>query len=61
VSGVDVEERERDLGRPECFGGEMGHDDRILASGKKQRGILELRGGFAQDKNRFSLELVEMI
>ena len=61
VPGVDVEKRKGNLGRPESLGREVGHDDRVLAPGKKQRRILELRGGLAQDKNRFGLDLVEMV
>ncbi|MGA0094062.1 MAG: hypothetical protein ACO3J2_07190 [Chthoniobacterales bacterium] len=61
MPGVDVQEREGYLGRPERFGREMRHDDRILAPGKKQGRILELRGGLAQDEDRFGLELVEMV
>ena len=61
VSRIDVQQWERNLGRPERLGREVRHDDRILAAGKQQRRILELRGGLAQDKNRFGLELVEMV
>jgi hypothetical protein len=39
----------------------VGHDDRVLAAREKQRGILKLRGSLAQDKNRFGLDLVEMV
>jgi hypothetical protein len=61
VTRVDVKERERNLRRPESLGREVRHDDRVFAAGKKQRGVLELRGGLAQDENRLGLELVELV
>ena len=61
VAGVDVDQRERRPGGPERLPGQPSHDNRVLAAGKKQRRILELRGCLAQDKNRFGLDLVEMV
>ena len=61
VPRIDVQQRERNLGRPERFGREVGHDDRVLAAGKKQRGVLELRRRLTQNENRLSFKLVEMI
>lgn len=61
VPRVDVQQRERDLRRPERLGREVRHDDRVLPAGKQQRRVLELRRGLAQDENRFGLELVEMV
>ena len=61
VPRVDVQQRERDLRRPERLRRQVRHDDRVLPAGKQQRRVLELRCGLAQDENRFSLELVEMV
>ena len=58
VPRVDVQQRERDLRRPERLRRQVRHDDRILAAGKQQRRVLELRRRLAQDENRFGLELV---
>src|ERR1043166_6487874 len=38
----------------------MDERDRILPSREQQDGALELAGGFAKDKDRFGLELLEM-
>jgi hypothetical protein len=56
-----MEERKRNLRRPKGLGGEVGHNNGILAAGKKQGRILKLRGRLAQDKNRFGLKLAEMV
>jgi len=56
-----VQQRERDLRRPERLGRQVRHDDQIFPAGKKQRRVLELRRGLARDENRCGLELVEMV
>ena len=61
MAGIDMEERKRNFRRPEGLGGEVGHNNGILAAGKKQGRILKLRGRLAQDKNRFGLKLAEMV
>lgn len=43
VAGVDVEHREGDRRRPERLGGEVEHDDRVLATAEEQDGSLEAR------------------
>jgi hypothetical protein len=57
---VDVDEREREAGGPECLLGQPHQDDGILAAGKQQDRPFELRGNLAHDVNRFGFELLEM-
>ena len=60
VSGIDVDEWEGHACGPEGFACKPCHDDRVLAAGKEQGGILKLRGGFAKDEDRLGFELVEV-
>ena len=60
VPGIDVHQRKWQLGRPKCLFGQVRHNDGVLAAGKEQDGFLKLRGGLAQDVDRFGLELIEV-
>ena len=60
VAGVDLEHRERDLGRVEGLLGEPHHHDGVLAAREHQDGLLELGGDLAEDVDRLRLELVEL-
>ncbi len=60
VSRVDVDERERKFRRPERLVREVRHEDGILAAGKEEGRLAELRGGLAEDENGLGLELIEM-
>ena len=60
VSGVDVDEREGHACGPESLACEPCHDNRVLAAGEEQGGVLKLRGGFAENEDRLGFELVEV-
>jgi hypothetical protein len=60
VAGVHVEQRKGQLRRIEGFARKPGHDDGIFAAGKQKRGLLELRGGFAQDVDGLGFEELEV-
>ena len=60
VAGVDLEDRERDLGGVEGLLGQPHHDDGVLAAGEHQHRLLELGGDLAEDVDRLRLELVEL-
>ena len=60
VSGIDVDEWEGHACGPEGFACKPCHDDRVLAAGKEQGGVLKLGGSFAKDEDRLGFELVEV-
>ena len=55
VPRIDVQQLERQFGRPECLFRQVRHDDGIFSAGKEQDWFLKLSGGLAKDKNRFRL------
>ena len=55
-AGVDLEERERQLGREERLLRETEHDDRVLAAREQQDGSLELGRHLADDVDGLGLE-----
>ena len=59
VSGVDVEESERDLRRPERLRGEVEDGHGVLAAGEEQHGAFEFGGDLTDDVDRFGFEDVE--
>ena len=61
MSGVHMQEQERNFRRPERLRREVGHDDGILATREKQGGVLELGRRLTQDVNGFGFEVVEMV
>ena len=61
VAGVHMEQRKWNFCRPESLTGQMSHHDRILTAGKKQRGVLKLRGGFTKDVDGLRFDLVQMV
>ena len=61
VPGVDVEQAERQRGRPEGLAGDVQHDDRVLAAGEQQDGPLGLGGDLPDDVDRLVLERVEVV
>jgi hypothetical protein len=61
VAGLDVEERHRQVGRPEGLFGEAQEADGILAAGEEQRGPLELGRHLAHDVDGFGLQVLEMV
>ena len=61
MSGVHMQEQERNFRRPERLRREVGHDDGILAAREKQGGVLELGRRLTQDVNGFGFEVVEMV
>ncbi len=60
VTRIDVDQREGHAGGPEGLFRQPCHDDRVLATGEEQGGILELGGGFPEHENGFGFELIEM-
>ena len=60
VAGVDLQDRERDLGRVEGLLGQPEHDDGVLAAGEHQNRLLELRRDLAEDVDRLRFQLVEL-
>ncbi len=60
VAGVDVQQREGDLARPEGALGQVGHHDGVLAAGEEHNRALELRGRLAQDVDRLGFQLLEV-
>ena len=60
VAGIDVHDREGELGRAERLLGEPQHHDRILAAREEQDGAFELSCDLAHDEDRLGLERVEV-
>ena len=56
VARVDVHDRKRQTGRPECLHGEAEEARRILPAGEEQHGPLALGDRFAQDVDGLRLE-----
>ena len=56
VAGVDVDDRERNAGRPERLLGQAEHHAGVLASGEEQTWALELGRDLADDVDRLGLE-----
>ena len=59
-AGVDLQHRERDLGRVEGLLRQAEHHDGVLAAGEHQDGLLELGSDLTEDVDRLCLELVEL-
>jgi hypothetical protein len=57
---IDVQQRERRLGRKERLAHEMQEHARILAARVEQNGFSELGRDLAQDKDRFRFEIPKM-
>jgi hypothetical protein len=60
VSGVHVQQREREARRAEGLDGQVQQHDRVLAAGKKQRRVRALAGHLAQDVDGLGLEPVQV-
>ena len=60
VAGVDVHDREGELGRPEGLLREAQQHDGVLAAGEEQHGPLELGGHLAHDEDGLRLEGVQV-
>src|SRR4051794_34677774 len=60
LAGVDVHDREGHRRRPEGLHGEMQHDDRVLAAGEQQRGLLDRRRDLADDVDGLGLQHLEV-
>jgi len=58
--GIDVQQRERRLGRKERLAGEVQQDARILADRIEQHRLGELGRHLAQNENRFRFQISEM-
>ena len=58
--GVDVQQRERRLGRIERLARQMQQDGGVLADRIEQHRAAELRGGLAEDVDALGLQQVEM-
>jgi hypothetical protein len=61
MSSVDIEERHRDIGRPEGLLRQAQQADGILAAGEHQAGPLKLGRHFAHDVNGFGFQILQMI
>jgi len=61
VAGINVQKGHGEPARPDRLGRDVGQNDRILAAGKKQGGLIELGEGFADDEYGLRFELVEMV
>src|SRR5699024_8601132 len=59
VAGVDVEEAEGDLRRPERLRGQVEHGHGVLAAGEQQHGVLELGGDLTDDVDGLGFQDVE--
>ena len=59
-AGVDLQQREGELGREERLLRQPQHHDGVLAAGEHQDGLLELRRDLAEDVDRLGLELIEL-
>jgi hypothetical protein len=59
-TGVDLQDRERDLRREERLLREPQHHDGVLAAREHQDGLLELGGDLTEDVDRLRLQLVEL-
>ncbi len=60
VPSVHVHQRKRQLGRPEGFFRQVGHNDGILAAGEQKNGFFKLCCCLAKDIDRFGLKLLEV-
>ncbi len=60
VAGVDVQQRERDGGRPEGLERQVQHDDGVLAAGEQDHRALELPRDLAEDVYRLGLQRVQV-
>ena len=61
VTGVDVDEGERDPGRREGLPGQVDHQNRVLPAGKEQDGTLELGCHFPHEEDGLGFELVDVV
>src|SRR4051794_15972757 len=60
LAGVDVHDREGHRRRPEGLHGEVQHDDRVLAAGEQQSGLLDRRRDLADDVDGLGLQHLEV-
>ena len=58
--GVDVQERERDLGRIKCLAGQVHHHARVFADAVEHDRIVELGRDFANDVDALRFELTQV-